>query len=513
MPPQTPPIVVEPMDQYNQITVSNLHPLDWVNPAPARRYNLVVIGGGTAGLVTAAGAALLGGKVALVEKHLLGGDCTNVGCVPSKAMIRSARVLGDIYDAAEFGVHLPAAAEIDFTTVMQRLRRVRSVISPHDSARRFQQEFGIDVFFGAAKFIDSGTIAVGETRLRFAKAVIATGSSPMKLRIPGLHEAGYLTNKTVFSLTDRPQRLAVIGGGYIGCELAQTFQRLGCQVILFNRSDRLLSREDADAANLIQQVFEREGVQLILNSNLHQVERTETAKVLHYSINDIAGSIEVDQILVATGRSVDVSELNLEAVGVKSDPKRGVVVNDYMQTTNPRIYAAGDVCMDWKFTHAANAAARIVIQNALFSVFGLGRAKLSNLTMPWCTFTDPEIAHVGLYPKEAEQRGISVETIHVPFKKVDRAVVDGETEGFAKLYLKQGTDKILGATIVARHAGEMISEVSLAITNKLGLGAIGKTIHPYPTQAEAIRAAADEYSLRQLDKFKKLAAAWLSLRR
>ncbi len=505
-------VIVAPMDRYNQELIANLHPPDWVNPDPAPRYNLVVIGAGTAGLVTAAGAAILGAKVALVEKHLMGGDCTNVGCIPSKTMIRSARVVADIQSAGRFGIGTPDDIEIDFPAVMERLRRVRSEISPHDSAKRFQQEFGVDVFFGDARFSSPDTIEVAGNTLRFRKATIATGSNPVQLPIPGLEEAGYLTNETVFSLTERPSRLAVIGGGYIGCELAQTFRRLGSDVVLLQKGARILSREDPDAAEIIQQAFVREGIQLILKSHIKQIERKDTEKVIYYEVNGQAGAVTVDEILVGAGRSPNVEGLNLEVVGVKSNSKKGIIVNDTLQTTNPHIYAVGDVCMQWKFTHAADAAARIVIQNALFSVFGLGRKKLSSLIMPWCTYTDPEVAHVGLEP-EAQDQGIKVDTLYVPLNQVDRAIVDGEVEGFAKVHVKQGTDKILGATIVARHAGEMINEITLTMTNNLGLSAIANTIHPYPTQAELIRKVANEHNLKRLTRFKPFSTAWLSWRR
>ncbi|RMF63904.1 MAG: FAD-containing oxidoreductase, partial [Cyanobacteria bacterium J069] len=254
-----------------------------------------------------------------------------------------------------------------------------------------------------------------------------------------------------------------------------------------------LDREDADAAEIVQQQFLQENLQPILDCKLEQVEYTSAGKVIHYSQNGVVNKIVVDEILVGAGRAPNVEGLNLEAVGVKYDPRKGVVVNDYLQTTNPRIYAAGDICMDWKFTHAADAAARIVIKNTLFSPFGLGRSKLSSLVMPWVTYTDPEIAHVGLYEQEAQEKGLDVNTIKIPFSTVDRALADGEPEGFVKIMHKRGSDQILGATIVARHAGEMISEVTLAIATKQGLSALSGVIHPYPTQAEGIKKAADTY--------------------
>ncbi|NJO75259.1 MAG: mercuric reductase [Leptolyngbyaceae cyanobacterium RM1_406_9] len=509
----TEPVFVSPMDHYNQELIANLHPADWVNPTPAQRYNLVVIGAGTAGLVTAAGAGLLGAKVALIEKHLMGGDCTNVGCVPSKAMIRSARVAGEIRRAKHYGINVPGKVTVDFSTVMERLRRVRTEISPNDSATRFQQEFGVDVFFGEARFSGADTVEVAGQTLRFKKAAIATGSSPLHLPIEGLEESGYLTNETVFSLTEKPDRLAVIGGGYIGCELAQTFRRLGSEVVLFQRGSRLLDREDLDASNLVQQVFIQEGIRLVLKSQIKRIEQKDSVKVIHYEADGQENAVTVDEILVGAGRKPNIQGLNLEAVGVKTDSRKGVIIDDYLQTSNSNIYAVGDVCMKWKFTHAADAAARILIQNALFAIAGIGRKKLSSLVMPWCTYTDPEVAHVGLYPHEAEEQGMEIDTFCVSLNDVDRAIVDDETEGFLKIHVKQGTDEIVGATLVARHAGEIISQVTLAMTNGVGLGAIANTIYPYPTQAEILRKAASQYSLKRLTTFKSLASKFLAWRR
>lgn len=487
------PVIVPPMDEFNQHLVSQVHPPDWSNPEPQPLYDLVVIGAGTAGLVVAAGAAGLGLglKVALIEKHLMGGDCLNVGCVPSKCVIRSSRVVAEIKESDRFGIKAPQV-DVDFVAVMARMRRIRAAISDHDSAERFQN-LGIDVFLGAGQFTDNGTIAVADKSLRYKKAVIATGARASSLEIPGLEQAGYLTNETVFSLTDRPRRLAVIGGGPIGSELAQSFQRLGCQVMLFHRGTHILNKEDQDAAEIVQQVLIQEGIRLVLGSELKQVELTPDGKVIHFTNQGQEDWVTVDEILVGTGRAPNVEGLNLEAVGVEYDRKGGVRVNDYLQTTNPKIYAAGDICMDWKFTHAADAAARIVIKNTLFAPFGLGRSKLSDLIMPWVTYTDPEIAHVGLYEQEARQQGIEVNTLQIPFSEVDRAIADGETTGFVKILHKKGSDKILGATIVARHAGEMISEVTTAIVHQIGLSKLASVIHPYPTQAEGIKKAADAY--------------------
>jgi pyruvate/2-oxoglutarate dehydrogenase complex dihydrolipoamide dehydrogenase (E3) component len=497
---------VLPHDVHNEALVSNVHPADWQNPEPGPRYNLVVIGAGTAGLVTAAGAAGLGARVALVERHLLGGDCLNVGCVPSKCIIRSSRVVADIYEANQFGIRVPKGVEVDFPVVMERMRKLRAQISAHDSARRFK-DLGVDVFLGEGRFSGPDTVEVGGKTLRFKKAVIATGTRPVHPAIDGIAEAGFLTNETVFSLTEKPRRLAVIGGGPIGCELAQAFRRLGSEVILFHNASHILNREDSDAAEILQQSFIRDGIRLILNCKTKRVERRNGSKVIKIDCGGKEDEIEVDEILAGAGRAPNVEGLNLEAVGVKYDKREGVQVNEHLQTTNPRIYAAGDICLKYKFTHTADATARIVIQNSLF----LGRKKQSALTIPWCTYTDPEIAHVGMYERDAQEKGVAVDTFVRPLNDVDRAIADGEGEGFVKIHVRKGTDKILGATIVARHAGEMLSEITLAIVGDLGLRTLSNVIHPYPTQAEAIKQAADAYNRTRLTPFvKRLFTRWLA---
>ena len=498
---------VYPQDEYNNALLMNTHPPDWVNPEPAPRYNLVVIGAGTAGLVTAAGAAGLGAKVALVERHLMGGDCLNYGCVPSKAIIRSSRIMGDIHMSDRFGIKVPEGSRADFPRVMERMRRLRTRISFHDSTIRFRDELGVDVFLGEGRFTGMDTIEVNGKTLRFKKAVITTGARPFVPTIEGLDDAGFLTNETIFSLTERPEHLVIIGGGPIGCEMAQTFIRLGSRVTMIEKGIQFLHREDSDAAELLADVFKREGINILLNTKLKKVTAAEKKKLVHAEIDGCKSVIEADEILVGAGRSPNVKSLNLESAGVAYDNRKGVFVNDHLQTTNPRIYAAGDVCSSYKFTHIADASARLVIQNALFR----GRKKFSALTIPWCTYTDPEIAHVGMYARETEARGITVNTFKKSFEEVDRAIVDGEEEGFVKIHVKKGTDKILGATVVARHAGEMISEITLAMVGKVGLGTIANVIHPYPTQAEAIRQVGDAYNRTRLTPFVKgLLEKWLT---
>jgi len=497
---------IHPLDDANRELVSQVHPPDWKNPDPAPRYNLVVIGAGTAGLVTAAGAAGLGARVALVEKHFLGGDCLNVGCVPSKAVIRSARVAGALRDGARFGVRA-SGVEIDFGVAMERMRRLRARISHHDSVERFSRELGVDVFLGAARFAGDGVVEVDGARLAYRKAVIATGARAARPPVPGLAEAGFLTNETVFSLTERPRRLAVIGGGPIGCELAQAFQRLGCEVTLFHDRAHVLDREDADAAEIVQRALARDGVRLELAAKVARVEARGAEKRVFFAGAQGETWADVDEILVGAGRQPNVEGLGLETVGVEFDPREGVRVDDRLRTTNRRIFAAGDVCMRWKFTHAADFAARIVIQNALF----LPTRRLSSLTMPWCTYTSPEIAHVGLYEHEAKERGIETTAFVRPLAEVDRAIADGEEEGFVKILVKRGSDEILGATVVAAHAGDLVSEISVAMAAKLGLGALANVIHPYPTHAEAIRQLGDAYNRTRLTPLVKgLFRRWLA---
>lgn len=510
LPPQSVASRVAPSDAHNERLLANVAPADWHNPTPRNPYNLVVIGAGTAGLVSAAGAATLGARVALIEKHLLGGDCLNYGCVPSKSLIRSATAWADVRNANQYGMHVDPDVETDFAAVMARMRRLRADISQHDSVDRFT-ELGVDVFLGEAQFTGPRTVAVGEHTLRFSKAVIATGGRAAVPPMAGLVETGYLTNETVFDVSERPGRLGIIGGGPIGCELAQAFQRLGSQVVLLHRGAHLLNKEDADAATIVQHAMLQDGVQLALGAQLQAVETRGEEKVIHYTdAKGNAGQTVVDEILVAVGRTPNVEGLGLEKAGVAFNPRAGIEVDDRLRTTNRRIYAAGDVCSRYQFTHAADFMARTVLANALF----MGRQKASALTIPWCTYTDPQIAHVGLTEHQAAADGVALDTFTQPLNEVDRAILDGETDGFAKVHVKQGTDKILGATIVARHAGDMIGIYSMAMMHGLGLGTLGKLIQPYPTQAEAIRKTGDLYNRTRLTPtIKRLMASWLRWQR
>jgi len=493
-------------DVHDRALVANVHPPDWTNPEPKPHYHLVVLGAGTAGLVTAAGAARLGARVALVEEHLMGGDCLNVGCVPSKALIRAARAAADVRSGGRFGIEIPSGANVDFPGLMQRMRRLRAQISSQDSAARFRC-LGVDVFFGSGRFLGPEVVEVDGRKLRFHKAVIATGARAAHPPIPGLAEAGFLTNETVFNLTELPSRLAVIGAGPIGCELAQAFARFGSHVTLLEAGRGILSREDRDAAARVEAAMVHDGVRIVRACRITRVERQANEKVLDFQCGEESERVAADEILVGVGRTPNVDRLNLDAADVEFDVRRGVHVDDRLRTTNRRIYAAGDVCSRFKFTHAADFMARVVIRNALF----LGRTKASSLTIPWCTYTSPEIAHVGLYEHEAKRQGIALRTFVQEFDRVDRAILDGQAEGFVKVHVRRGRDRIVGATIVAEHAGDMISELTLAMVHRIGLARLARVIHPYPTQAEAIRKLSDAYLRTPLTpRIKRLFQKWLA---
>ncbi len=499
----------EPLDAFNLALTENLHPAGWINPEPARRYNMVVIGAGPAGLVIAAGAAMLGAKVALVERDLMGGDCLNFGCVPSKALIRSARAVAAVRDAGRFGVEVPPGVRVNFQAVMERMRKLRAELSPIDSANRFRS-LGVDVFIGEGRFAGPDCVEVDGRKLRFKKAAIATGARAAAPPIPGLAEAAYLTNETVFSMTELPRRIAVIGAGPIGCELAQTFARFGADVTILEVSPQILIREDRDAAERVERAIVRDGVKIVTGCRISGVELRGSEKIIAAECGGARREIIADEILIGVGRVPAIEGLNLEAAMIEYDTQTGVKVDDRLRTANPRVYAAGDAASPYKFTHVADAHARIILRNALF----FGRQRASRLTVPWCTYTDPEIAHVGLSEADARQRGIEVTTYTQELAEVDRAVLDGETDGFVKLHVRKGSDQIAGATVVASHAGEIISELTVAIAAGVGVGRLADVIHPYPTQADAIRRAAALYTRSRLTPFvARLMKRWFALAR
>ena len=499
--------LVLPDDEHNRTLLENAHPPNWVNPQPRGRYNLVVIGSGTAGLTAAGGCAAVGGRVALIERHLTGGDCLVSGCVPSKGIISAARVAATVQRASEYGVRVPPGTTVDFAAAMERMRRLRARIAPADSVHHLK-EAGVDVFLGEGCFTGPDTVEVDGMTLRFARSVIATGGRAEVPPIPGLKEAGYLTNETVFQLTALPQRLVIIGAGPIGCEMAQTFRRFGSRVSLIHNAGHILNREDADAAEIVQQTFVREGIQLLLSAKTLRVERRDGARVVVVEQQGRSAEIVCDAILVSAGRAPNTEGLGLEAAGVQYD-KSGVKVNDFLQTTNPRIYAAGDIACPLKFTHTANALGRMAMVNALF----WGRNRMSSMVVPWCTYTDPEIAHVGLYEPQAKARGDQVTTLTVPLSDNDRAILDGEDEGFVRVHLKQGTDQMLGATVVAAHAGDLLTYFTLAMTNGKGLSSLANAIYPYPTQSEVIKRLANVHLATKLKPWVKRALSAILARR
>lgn len=472
-----------PDDAHNRALVSHVHPADWQNPQPAPRYNLVVIGGGTAGLVAAMGAAGLGAKVALVERHLLGGDCLNFGCVPSKALLAAAHMAHAVRTRApELSVHTTEVT-VDAAGVLERLRRLRAEIAPHDSAARLR-EAGVDVFLGEGRFVSPDAIGVGDATLRFARAVIATGGCPVLPPVPGLADAGARTSDTIWELTGAPKRLLVMGGGPIGCELAQAFRRLGSAVTLIEREERILGKDHPDAAALVSQRLLADGVRVLVGHDA--VSACRDGAELTVRVRDGSGAerdVGGDELLVAAGRRVSLDALNLEAAGVEST-EGGLVVDSRLRTTNKRVYAAGDAAGSFQFTHAADAHARMVLRNAFF----FGRGKVEDLVVPWVTYTEPEVAHVGAGFDAAARDGL--QSFRVDFDSVDRALLEGDSEGFAEIYV--GAKGIVrGATVVHPRAGDLIGEMTLAVTAKMSAGQLSSTIHPYPTLTEVWRKLGD----------------------
>ena len=464
-----------------------VRPADWGEVARVETYDLVAIGGGTAGMVASAGAAILGAQSAMIERALMGGDCLVTGCVPSKALIRAAHVAHEARNADRFGIE--TTVSVDFAQVMDRLRKTRAGIAHHDSAQGFADR-GVHVLFGTARFTGPDTLDLDGRTVRFKRAVIATGARPFVPPIPGIEDVGALTSDTLFELEESPNRVVVLGGGPIGCELGQALSRLGCGVTIVEMQPSLLPHDDPEAGRLIAEALAEEGVTVRTGAKCVSLSRRgEDIRVQLEGAEDVL----CDKIIVAAGRRANTEGLGLDAAGVDFD-QAGVKVDKYQRTSNSRIYAAGDVSSPMKFTHAAYAQSEYAVFNALLPVWFNARDRV----MPRVTYTDPEVAHVGMSYAEIEALGDGVHTIRVDVAHVDRFEVDGRTRGFVKVHLKKGSDRILAATIVADAGGELIAQLTLAMTKGLGLSAIADTVHAYPTRSELIRKVADEYNLTRV---------------
>ncbi len=454
--------------------------------------NLIVIGGGSAGLVTAYIAAAVKARVTLIEKDKMGGDCLNTGCVPSKAILRSAKLLDHIRRAREFGMR-QANAEFDFADVMERVARVIKEVEPHDSVERYT-ELGVECLKGHATLVDPWTVDIDGRKLTAKNIVIATGAEPFVPPIPGLKEAGYLTSENVWGLRRQPRRLVVLGGGPIGSELTQAFARLGSKVTQVEMLPRILPREDEEIAQMAMQRFREEGVDIRVGTKAKAVKVVDGEKRLVCEKDGKEEEIAFDEILVAVGRIARLKGYGLQELGIRHG--RSIEVNEYLQTSIPNIYACGDVAGPYQFTHTAAHMAWYCAVNALFSpLLPLrgGKFKVDYSVIPWATFTEPEVARVGLNELEAKEKKIPYEVTTFKLEELDRAIAEGEAHGVVKILTPPGSDKILGVTIAGEHAGDVIAEYVLAMRHGLGLNKILGTIHIYPTLAEMNKYAAGEW--------------------
>ncbi len=475
-----------PVDQADLIR--RLRPAAWKNPVPKRIYDLTVLGAGPAGLAAAESAVRLGHSVALIERYRLGGNSLNAGSIPSKSIISTARLFATMRHGAEFGAASSQVQASDFSAVMARMRRIRARIAEYHSIERCAAQ-GIDVYFGEARFVGPNALLAADAQLLFKKAVIATGARPRPSNIPGLEQVGYLTSDSIFDLDELPKRLGVVGGGPLGCELAQAFCRLGSQVTIVQNEPKFLPHEERDAAELLSMSLSRDGVETRLNTTVAGAHRGDGAKWIDAVNDDLKFSIPVDEILLSIGRVPNVEDLGLAAAGIDCEPNQGIKVDDFLRTRNVDVYAAGDVCHAFKFRNVAEASGRLAARNAL----GADVERQSRLTIPWCTYCSPEIAHIGMRIREARARGISVKSFTVMMQDVDRAITDGQDDGFVKVYVKEGTDTIVGATIVAARASEMINEMSVIMSAGIGMRQLARVLHTYPAQSDAIRLAALAY--------------------
>jgi len=459
-------------------------------PRPAKfDYNLVVIGAGSAGLVSAYIAAAVRAKVALIEKERMGGDCLNTGCVPSKALLRSAKMLAYLRRAEEFGIG-QAHADFDFAAVMERVQRVVREVAPHDSVERYSA-LGVECIAGAARVTSPYSVEVNGRTLTTRSIILATGAAPFVPPIPGLDQVPYLTSDNLWELRELPRRLVVLGGGPIGCEMAQAFARFGSAVTQVEMAPRLMGREDAEVAEFIRERFAAEGIRVLTGHAAREVRVERGRNTLLCESGGESVEIDFDAILVAVGRRPRTAECGLEELGVRLSPRGTVDTDPFLRTNFPNIFCAGDVAGPYQFTHTAGHQAWYAAVNALFG--GLKKFKVDYRVIPWCTFTDPEVARVGLSEAEAREAGIAYETVRFDLAELDRAIAEEEAQGWVKVLTPPGKDRILGAAIVGAHAGELLAEFVLAMRHGIGLSKILGTIHPYPTLAEANKMVAGEW--------------------
>ncbi len=456
--------------------------------------NLVVIGAGSAGLVTAYVAAAAKARVILIERDHMGGDCLNTGCVPSKALIRCADVAATVRHGQEFGVHADNI-HVDFPAVMERVRSVIEQIAPHDSVERYTR-LGVECVAGDARILSPWRVAVGDREITTRSIVIATGGQPVVPPIPGLDACDYLTSDTIWGLRELPRGLLILGGGPIGCELAQAFARLGSDVTLVEMAPRILLREDPDASSLLTGQLTSEGIRILTGYKAVRFECNNDHRAAVCEGPDGETVVTFDQMLVATGRRATTEGLGLDNVGIELNPDGTIKVDDYMRTSCPGIYACGDVTGPYQLTHAAGHQGWYCAMNALFS--GIKKFRVSYSALPWVVFTDPQLARVGLTESEAIERGLAVETTRYDFADLDRAIAEGNARGFIKIVTRRGSDQVLGATILGPEAGELITEFVTAMRHGLGLRKLLSTIHTYPTLSEAIRGAAGNWQKQHL---------------
>jgi len=510
VPESTSGVGVWPLDEHNAKLLNNVCPRGWENPNRPDDfvYDLVAVGAGAGGLVSAKQSARRGAKSALIERHLAGGDCLNIGCVPSKALLRCSRAVAES-KRMDFG--LPsldeAARGVSFAKVMERMRRLRAQIAPVDSFEATNKA-GADMYFGDAVFTGRNEIEVAGQKLKFRKAVIATGAHAMVPPIPGLKDVPYKTNAELFNLESLPPRMVVLGAGPIGCEMAQAFARFGSKVVLLDLATQPMPAEDVEAASVIKSALEEDGVRFVLGAKTSKVEHllgdggSDWPRiVLDVSVDDAEEKIECDVLLVATGRTPNVHGLGLEAADVKHDG-RGIIIDDCLQTSNPDILSVGDCCNrpELRFTHMSGTMAGMAVQNALFSEHkslpvNAPSGKLSDIVVPRCTYTEPEVASAGLNAASAQKAGVEVDLYKFDLDDNDRCILEGSYPGcFAKVFCRKGTEEIVGGVVVAERAGEVLSELVLAMQHGIGLSKLGRTVHAYPSMGEAIQQCGLQYN-------------------